>query len=281
MANVDWFKEINDGQHRFWHVLPDGTEVLDLLSNITGSGSYTPQGPTTAGAGGVTQGTDLGTTPITVQSLFDMIFYPAVAPSTTLAGSPAAGIYENGDTLSSVLLTSITTKGANPITSFILKKNGSAIFTDTSPSPTGGTETYTDSSGVSTNTTYQAIVSDGTLTGQATISYQFVSAYYWGVADAGLDISTDGGGLTKVVVPDSANISFVFNPTFPQVYYFAYPASYPALTSILDTNGFETISDWTVSTVSVMNSFGDVKSYRQYEFNNPTTTVNFRNTFIQ
>jgi len=262
----------------------DGFDMNDQRwhggGGASGDGTYTPKGVTTATVGGITSGTDLGTIPVSIQSIFDAMLYPPNIPTTTLTTTPPGGLYENGNVISSVDLASTTTAGSLPITSFIFKKNGATIYTSPTPNPSGGTETYTDGTGVSSNTVYQAIVGDGVHTGSASVSFTYVSAYYYGVAAPGLDISIDGGGLTKLVIENSPTITESFSPT-SQVYYFAYPSSYPALTSILDTNGFETIGDWTVSTVAVTNSYGNTVNYRQYEFNNLTTQVNFSNTFIQ
>lgn len=251
-----------------------------------GGGSlWTPLGVTTATVGGIPAGTNLGTTPIDPAApggIFDQEFYPALGPHVTLATSPAGGLRETGDAITSVDLTPTTTAGSDPITSLALSGTDGFSFSYPSPNPSGGTEpTQTDSTGFSTNNSYTATVSDGTRSSSAIVNFTFASAYYYGSADQGLDISADGGGLTKLVIGNTPTLSEIFNCVFPQVYYFAYPASYPPLTSIKDNSGFETINVWTVSTVSVTNSFGSTVSYRQYEFNNPNTTSNFTNTFKQ
>lgn len=107
------------------------------------------------------------------------------------------------------------------------------------------------------------------------------SPYYYGVGIQGLTVAQIQA-LTKQVV-NKSNKDYVFNPT-NEVYYFAYPKSYGLLTSILDTNNFETIADWTVTTKSFTNNSPDYEGttmdYYVYEFNNPTTQTNFTNHFI-
>ncbi len=245
---------------------------------------WTPAGVTTADlpGTGIPSGTDLGIVPVTIQSTLLQFFYPPDSPMITLATDPVGGLRETGNAITSVDLTPTTTAGSLPILTLTLTGTDGFFYNYPTPNPAGGTEpTQTDNTGFSTNNSYTAMVSDGAHSGTATVNFTFASVYYYGSANHGLDISADGGGLTKLLIGNTPSMSQVFNPVFPQVYYFAYPDSYPALTSILDTNGFETIDDWTVSTVSVTNSFGAVIDYRQYEFNNPTTTVNFTNTFIQ
>ena len=244
-----------------------------------GAGFYTPQGETTAEVGGIALGTDLGLDPVSVQYILDYMLYPDLGPTTNLLTNPVSGFYEKGDDQIPVLLTSTITAGALPLTSFTFSKSGTGvIFTDATPTP--GVENYTDLVGVTTDTTYTAFVTDGVQSDSATKTFTFVATYYYGVDDPGLDISTDGGGLTKVIQGNTPSFAANFSPTV-EVYYFAYPSAYPALTSILDDSGFETIGDWTVSTVSVTNSYGNTENYRLYEFDNLTTQVNFTNTFIQ
>lgn len=61
----------------------DKTDPLNpiISAPATGVETFTPSGETTAQVGGVDIGTDLGTDPILIQDLFDMIFYADVAPS--------------------------------------------------------------------------------------------------------------------------------------------------------------------------------------------------------
>lgn len=297
-------KEINkiDGKVK-WSVLEDFDSIvnqntlklaLETLENQvrfliqrnsgngSGSGDWTPQGITTAGAGGISVGTQLGTSPTSIEQTLIDIFYPPNSPSVSLSSTPTGGLRENGNDVTTIDLTPTTTAGSLPITTLDITGTDGFSYSYPTPNPAGGVEaTQTDGTGFSTNTTFTATVGDGTNTGTDTVTFTFVSAYYYGVAAPGLNISADGNGLTKFVVGNSASMAQNFSPT-NQVYYFAYPDSYPALTSILDDNGFETISDWTVTTgVSITNSFGDVNTYRKYEFNNITTQVAFTNTFIQ
>ncbi len=243
---------------------------------------YTPQGVTTATVGGIIAGTDLGFDPILLQDLITRELYPAVTPTITLSSNPPAGLYEKGNDIASVDLTAITVKHTDPIVSVIFYRDGSLLYDVPSPNPDGGTELYTDSTGVSTNTTYNATVSDG-ITGivsSNTLTFNFVFAYYYGSAAPGLDISSDGGGLTKLLIVNTATVTRPFT-TVANVQYFAYPSTYASLTSIKDNNGFETIGDWTLTTVSVTNSFGQTTNYKQYEFNVPNSNTDFNFTFKQ
>lgn len=251
-----------------------------LFTSTPGVASWTPQGLTTAGAGGISVGTNLGTSPTPIETTLREILFPYSGPTVSLAISPAAGLREFGDNVTNPVLTPTTTRSSNPITTLTLSRSGvGTIYSYPTPNPAGGTEApYTDSSApVTANTTYTATVGDGTSTGTATRTYSFCYPYYYGVGAPGLSGAAIGG-VTKIIQLQ-ANTSTITSPT-SQVYYFAYPASYPNLTSILDQSGFETIADYTLRTVSIVGLDGTSQSYKVYEFNNLTTQVAFRNTYI-
>lgn len=144
-----------------------------VVSMGTGSGSstYTPQGTTLATVGGITSGTNLGTSPIQIQDLLDDIFYPYVNPvftsfsvsgqsttvevGTTLSGSktftwsiavnsgvvPTIDLYDN--TAASTLLAGTANDGTQTqtVTTIQLNSNGATqswrgIGNNTSPSGT-------------------------------------------------------------------------------------------------------------------------------------------------
>ena len=114
-----------------------------------------------------------------------------------------------------------------------------------------------------------------------TFRVRFYSPTYYGVGAPGLSVAAVQG-LTKAIQA-KANRTYAFSPS-SEVYYYAYPASFGLLTSILDANGFETIGDWTLSVVSFTNNPPDYEgiatNYNVYEFDNLTTQTAFNNTFI-
>lgn len=212
--------------------------------------------------------------------LLQILNFSYVAPAIVLTSSTSQALREKGTTVASVPLVATTTKRSNDITQVTFYKNGVLVSTVSSPSPGGGAENYTDGSGFTDTTTYFARVTDGTGTVQSnTLTFSYVYPYYYGVGAPGLSAAAVGG-LTKSIIANTASVARQFSPT-NQVYYFAYPAAYPALTSILDTNGFETIGDWTVRTENITGLDGNAVSYRIYEFSNLTTQTNFTNTFRQ
>ena len=119
----------------------------------------------------------------------------------------------------------------------------------------------------------------GTFTRTTTVTWY--SPTYYGVSSPAATVATIQG-MTKLIQV-KANRTYAFSPTV-QVYYYAFPASFGVLTSILDANGFETIGDWTLRVENFTNNSPDYEgvtvSYNIYEFNNVTTQVAFNNTFI-
>lgn len=103
---------------------------------------------------------------------------------------------------------------------------------------------------------------------------------YYGVGAIGLSVA-EIQQLTMVNVA-KGDKAYNFSPT-SQVFYYAYPASYGDLTSILDDNGFETISDWVKTTRSFTSNppyyTYSTTDYNVYEFDHITTQVDFTNTF--
>ena len=199
------------------------------------------------------------------------------SPLVSLSVSPAAYLREFGDTIASVDLTANTTKRTNPITSVIFRRNGIIIEDVASPNPNGGTEAYTDNNPVSSDTTYNVTVSDGTLSDSKSIAYRFVYPFYWGVGAKNLT-PAQIQALTKRIEQKS-NKTVTTSPN-NEVYYFAYPASYGQLTSILDPNNFETIGDYTLRTENFTMLDGSTVQYYVYEFNNLTSQNNFTIQYI-
>ncbi len=218
-----------------------------------------------------------------VEDTFSKILQITYAPPTvSLSASPSASIREKGTLVSSVDLTANTTKFSADITQVTFFRNGSLIHTDLAPDPSGTVSSlYTDSTPFSDTTSFFARVTDGTDESTSnTITYSFVYPYYYGKGAQNLDASGIVANLTKAVIASSSSVSVTSSPT-SEHFYFCYPSSYPALSSILDQNGFETISAYTVRTVTITGLDGIPVSYRVYELIVPTTQTNFTNTYIR
>ena len=115
---------------------------------------------------------------------------------------------------------------------------------------------------------YQTPLAAGTVSASKTLT--FIQPYYYGASNN--STIADFTGLTENVTT-KGNKTFNYT-TNNQYMIFAYDSSYGNLKSILDSNGFETISGWTKKTLTV-GGF----SYFVYVSNSPTTDTNAAFTF--
>ena len=103
--------------------------------------------------------------------------------------------------------------------------------------------------------------------------------YYVGAGAAGLGAGVSA--LTKRIINSTANRQELITVNGTQKMYFAYPSSYGALTSILDVNNFNTINDWTRTTVNITGLDGNSVSYYVYEFNNYALAGTYQYNFVR
>lgn len=216
-----------------------------------------------------------------------IIIITYAAPLIVLTASPAQSLREKGTVVSSVDLTATTTKRSNDIDVVRFYRAGVLVNTIDPATAAGAAEAYTDGTDFSDTMTFYAQVDDilsggnGPTTVQSnTVTYTFVYPYYHGAGAASLT-AAQVAALTKTVRSSTANVNEAFTSSNGDVYYFAYPASYGALSSILDENGFETFADWTLRTENITGLDGNPVSYRIYEFNNPVIAGSTDFTFIR
>lgn len=256
-----------------------------IIGGGSGGGSgptYTNATPTPLPLGGIPAGTTF--TAQTMQQMWDRLLYPYLAPAVALNTTPATGVYEFGNPQAPVNLNASTTRNTNPITSVVFQRsdNGgpySTIHVQASPIAGGGSENYIDVPGVGgfASTNYRVQVGDGTATTTSTVrNYTYVYPFYFGSGAPGLT-GAQIGALPKIIETVGDKVR-PFSPTV-QVFYFAYPAGYPALTRILDPSSFDITADWTIRSVTITGLDGTPQSYRVYEYNNLTTQTAFNITF--
>lgn len=219
-------------------------------------------------------------------TLAKIILITYTPPLISLAASGSGTVREKGNAVTASTLTATITKRSDPIAEVRFYLNPATLL-DTQVAggaiPAGGVSTYNWTGSFSDNTTFRAEVDDngdtgGPTTVTATSSFTFVYPYYFGAGAAGLSAAAVAA-LTKDIRVSTATLLKSFTATAGQVFYFAYPASYGALTSILDVNNFETIGDWTLRTENITGLDATAQSYRIYEFNNPVVAGTYDYTF--
>ena len=215
------------------------------------------------------------------------------APTVSLVGTGSSTLRERGDTVTNPTLTATVTKFSDPIASLAFYDGtvsvpnliGSTHVGDP-PVPNGGVDTQATAVSFSTNRTFRARVIDSGATGGPTnvdtsVTYSFVYPYYYGAGAVGLTAAAVAG-LTKQIINEATNTSRTFTVTAGEVVYFAYPASYGVLTSILDINAFQTITDWTLRVENITGLDASPVSYNIYEFDNPIgVSGSYTYTFAQ
>lgn len=212
--------------------------MLDSIV-VSMSGSYTPQGTTLATVGGITSGTNLGTSPIALQDLLDDIFYPYVNPvftsfsitgqsttvevGTTLSGSKTFtwGVTANSGVVSTIDLYNVTTAAtllagtandgtqAQTITTVQLNSNGATqvwrgIGHDTGTSPSD----FNSSTFTVTSRFYRFYGADALPTNSATVRALPSSVFHTGATTFTFESGTSLSSFI-VALPPSVTISSV------------------------------------------------------------------------
>lgn len=188
--------------------------------------------------------------------------YYYVAPKVnSFTASPTGGLFEVGTTITA------------PITfNWDYNKDiTSQTLTDcTLADETVRTATY--NTDITTNKTFTLSATDGTNNVSKSISYTFVSASYTGVTDTVPTTDTEITALTKSV-RTKANLTQAFTTSGLQTIVYAYPSSFGNLTSIINQNNYEVLTNFALSNVTVN---GVV--YNVYSLSN-VNLDNFKYTF--
>lgn len=197
-----------------------------------------------------------------------------IEPTVSLSISPTKTVYKVGDIVNPLDIKATVTNNSNNIVS--IKYYVADTLVDTKDSttdstlPSGGTFTYQYTTNITTASKIKVVVNDGTKDVPKELTIKFVSPYYVGVSAT--NVITNTTGLTdKVEDKGNKTINFVCNNEYAV---FMYPSSYGNISAILDENGFNCTTDFTMSTTTV-----DSVSYNVYVSNNPLTTNGFSYTF--
>ena len=213
-------------------------------------------------------------------------YYP---PTNSISSSPSSGNYEIGAAINITLSNTFTQNDAGSLSSTSYLKNGSPLGgnTDNITSLTSQVYYQVNSSyaqGACKNNNLgvpdcTGRINAGTITSNA-IYFTPYPKRYWGYSSAsaptnGIVLASAGGNneLTTTKVKNSFNV--VVSGTLQYVFY-AYPASYGDLSSII-VGGFESIGAFTKTVLSVTNAQGYVQNYNVYTSNNQftNTTITF------
>lgn len=247
----------------------DGTLLFDgaAISGGSGDGGATADWVTNTALGNLAAGTD--TTGKTALELIKMATVSYVKPKATVSYSVSSTILETGTTQSVVVTVSGITKGTNAVSKIQLY-NGSTLLQTLTYSTSTTSYSFAAVS-ISSNTTFNIrVVDTDNQYGAYSRTYTFVNATYYGTTDAP---PTEITGLTKIL-RTKATFENKFTCNNKHVV-FLYPNSFGNLKSILDGNGFENLTDFTKTTITI----GSV-SYNAYYTTGKKTLNSFTYKFI-
>jgi hypothetical protein len=256
-------------------VKPDGTTIT-----IADDGTISAVGGGAAGGdvadfvsntvvGAIPKNTDL--TGKTSMEILKMALVSYVNPSATVSYSQPNTVLKKGQTFDLTITVSGINKGTNDVAELILIKDGTVL--ETIPYVTG-TNSYEFSpiTGINADCSFQIKVGDTQGKQYSTTkSYSFVDPYYIGATD---DIPTADTVITLTeIVEAKSNKTKKVNAADQYVVY-AYPASYGSLSSIIDGNGFENLTDYTKISLTI-----NGVAYNCYHTTGKKSMTNFSYTY--
>lgn len=278
-------------------VAPLATELVEDVTIIIGSPG--PAGP--AGPPG-SDGTDanivveaapgedsLTVTPVDVGGVthYQISFTPYVAATIQITLDDGVIIDPDqtrvtsvGRVISTLQVTVTLTKGRDTVTASTmtappgLDVTYQGVLNLVTVNTVGSQVAAVSPTNVSTTTTYTVNINDGTTVNQASAIVTFVYPFLYGnTAGTSPNHYTD---LTKLV-QTKANKIVTFNGTL-QYFWFGFPSSYGTLIQILDQNGFDVTSAFTLLTPVSVTSIGlDSNFTHNYTFYRTTAATTIAN----
>lgn len=230
----------------------------------------------------VTSNLDVGAIPsgttlpigMTFTEFAQKILITEIAPTVSFTAT-GSGVKEDGTSVTPTLTLSISNKGTG--TPVSIKFYDGSTLLDTQ-SYVDGTNNYTFTmTPVTATTTVKGVLeykksdnTDGTV--EKSASYTFVMASYYGAVTTA---PTDKAGIIALTknVKNTKALTATFNLSNQRACY-CYPASFGNITSAKDSNGFEYISGYTKTTVSV-----DGTDYNVYTQTDPVTATGFKQIY--
>lgn len=257
--------------------LYDDIQGLSSSISSTSSVTYTNLNPSSITVGGISTGSTFNNK--TVQQIFDDMFYPYIAPTTSISVSPS--VLEYGD--SSTTLTaawSIEAKKNNITSSTIRRPIGSiSVATPLSNTNASGNVSSGISSPSSYNTqTFTFSVYDGSTTVVKTTSSSWGLRRYWGTVASGHTLSITS--TASVLYSDISSLSSDISSSYIQTRSITTNNDYvvfiwPTQSVDLSVTPAKCViaglgnTDWTKTRSSIVltNQFGYTASYDVWRFN--------------
>ena len=239
--------------------------------------AYTNPTPIVTAIGQIEAGDTFDNVP--VKDMLTKILYPYVKPLISGNASVGTKVVEKGVTTTVTYVNAVVTRKSEPITSVDLYNGGTLVESKTEGVTDGGTIRFDQTINVTDTTTLVVKATDGKpVTVQANAAtYTYVYPYFYGVVAEGTPMTSDAVlGLTKdVSVKGKKTYSYTLDNECAVI---AYPKAYGKLTSVLDPNGFDNLSSFTLTEVQVTGTDGTAQAYNVY-VKTPATATGFALTF--
>ena len=214
-----------------------------------------------------------------------------LAPALTVALEEASipdpnqsHVVETGVIIPSLALYINLTKGRDNVTSSVLISPGSLASAyagelDLTDLNNTGTQAITlNLVNVDASTTYTVNIGDGVNTDVKSTNITFVKPFLYGDS-VGILTTTHYTDLQKLI-QTQGNKNIAFNDTV-KYFWFGYPASYGALSQILDQNGFDVTAGFVVSNpVSVTSTGLDANWTEDYIFYRTELATTINGTYV-
>jgi len=247
----------------------------DLPAELDNRFLYSNTKETTATIGGVPAGTAFYKTPY--KEIFDLLFFPYMAPSVSITSSLTDKYLEMGTSVSSITFNITIARGSESITGISLYKDNVKVATITD---TGNSISYTFTESFNTDSTFQVRITDknGTYVSES-FTYIFNNPIYIGTIAEGATISEAViKGLNKVFNYNPSDLTASYSLTCDEkCFIVAYTKD---VVSVLDKNGFD-ITDSFSTKGDINLTFTGKTGYTLYKYaiSNLTTQSNFKLTF--
>lgn len=292
--------------------LSGGTLSGDIYAtNLTGTNNgderYTNNTPVPTTIGGVSAGMTFNN--LTIQQIFDYILYPELyptltAPSATFTATTLNTYYEVGYQIATISFLASFNRGViNPAygtsgyrsglpTEYIYSGTGLTTVVTNTLSNIQSISNYVIQAGTqswsnsiiyaqgeqplsSKGNNYESALPSGT-TATITRTTTGIYPFLYGMSENALDGGTLYGTFSSTKILEAqSNKTVTLNGSL-QYIYFAYPATYANLVSIIDQNGFNVTSSFTQSTISVTSSglgANFTTNYKVYRTVDPTSVI--------
>lgn len=194
-------------------------------------------------------------------------------PAVSIVIVPTKTVYDVvTETLSSIEIQVIASKKSKDITKIEWKSGNTVISTKTAGVADGGTFpfTYTPGTPINETTKFSVAVSDDESSSVAEVTVSFVANSYWGIVGESVSspVESDIKALANKELKTKKGLTYSDILMTNSRIVYAYPKSFGALTSIVSKEGYDYMSSYSQTTVTV-----DGIDYYCYTLKDPASII--------